>query len=122
RKRQAAHLHIGVLEQGSLKVGDRVAAHVDEARRRAIMRNHSATHLMHAALRKVLGDHVSQKGSLVNADYLRFDFSHGEAVKAEQIAEIEAIVNSQILANVPVQTELMDIDSARQSGAMALFG
>ncbi|MFN3712805.1 MAG: alanine--tRNA ligase [Alcanivoracaceae bacterium] len=122
RKRQAAHLHIGVLEQGSLKVGDRLAGHVDEARRRAIMRNHSATHLMHAALRQVLGDHVTQKGSLVNADYLRFDFSHGEAVKAEQIAEIESIVNRQILANAPVSTELMDIESARKVGAMALFG
>lgn len=122
RKRQQAHLHIGVLEQGSLKVGDRLAAHVDEQRRRAIMRNHSATHLMHAALRKVLGEHVSQKGSLVNAEYLRFDFSHGEAVKPQQIAEIEAIVNRQILANVPVSTDLMDIDSARKAGAMALFG
>jgi len=122
RKRQQAHLHIGVLEQGSLKVGDRLAAHVDEQRRLAIMRNHSATHLMHAALRKVLGEHVSQKGSLVNAEYLRFDFSHGEAVKPQQIAEIEAIVNRQILANVPVSTELMDIDSARKAGAMALFG
>jgi alanyl-tRNA synthetase len=122
RKRQAAHLHIGVLEQGTLKVGDRLNAHVDEARRRAIMRNHSATHLMHAALRQVLGEHVTQKGSLVNADYLRFDFSHGEAVKAEQIAEIEGIVNRQILANVPVTTDLMDIESARKAGAMALFG
>jgi alanyl-tRNA synthetase len=122
RKRQQAHLHIGVLEQGSLRVGDRLAAHVDEQRRRAIMRNHSATHLMHAALRKVLGEHVSQKGSLVNAEYLRFDFSHGEAVRPQQIAEIEAIVNRQILANVPVCTELMDIDSARKAGAMALFG
>ncbi len=122
RKRQQAHLHIGVLEQGSLKVGDRLAAHVDEQRRRAIMRNHSATHLMHAALREVLGEHVSQKGSLVNAEYLRFDFSHGEAVKPQQIAEIEAIVNRQILANVPVSTELMDIEAARKAGAMALFG
>src|SRR5690554_621045 len=122
RKRQQAHLHIGVLERGTIKVGDRLAAHVDEQRRQAIMRNHSATHLMHAALRQVLGEHVSQKGSLVNAEYLRFDFSHGAAVTAKQIAEIEAIVNRQILANEPVCTELMDIDSARKAGAMALFG
>ncbi|PKM21765.1 MAG: alanine--tRNA ligase, partial [Gammaproteobacteria bacterium HGW-Gammaproteobacteria-14] len=122
RKRQQAHLHIGVLEQGSVKVGDRLTADVDEQRRRAIMRNHSATHLMHAALRKVLGEHVSQKGSLVNAEYLRFDFSHGESVTPQQIAEIEAIVNRQILANEEVRTDLMDIESARKAGAMALFG
>ncbi|MDF1629653.1 MAG: alanine--tRNA ligase [Alcanivoracaceae bacterium] len=122
RKRQQAHLHIGVLEQGGIKLGDRLAAHVDEQRRHAIMRNHSATHLMHAALRQVLGEHVSQKGSLVNAEYLRFDFSHGAAVTAEQIAEIEMIVNRQILANAAVSTDLMDIDSARKAGAMALFG
>lgn len=122
RKRQQAHLHIGVLEQGSIKVGERLAAHVDEDRRRAIMRNHSATHLMHAALRQVLGEHVSQKGSLVNAEYLRFDFSHSAAVTAQEIAEIEAIVNRQILANAAVSTDLMDIDAARKAGAMALFG
>ncbi|MBA3979605.1 MAG: alanine--tRNA ligase [Alcanivorax sp.] len=122
RKRQAAHVHIGTLESGSLKVGDKVAARVDIKRRKAIMRNHSATHLMHAALRKVLGEHVTQKGSLVGPDYLRFDFSHGEAVTAAQIAEIEDIVNAHILANVPVSTELMDIDAARAAGAMALFG
>ena len=122
RKRNQAHVHMGVVEGGALQAGDTVKAHVDSARRRAIMRNHSATHLMHAALRQVLGEHVSQKGSLVNADYLRFDFSHGEAVSAAQIAEIEAIVNEQILANTPVQTRLMDIESARNAGAMALFG
>ncbi|WP_111656253.1 alanine--tRNA ligase [Isoalcanivorax indicus] len=122
RKRQAAHVHLGTLESGSLKVGDKVAARVNIQRRKAIMRNHSATHLMHAALRKVLGEHVTQKGSLVGPDYLRFDFSHGEAVTAAQIAEIEDIVNAHILANVPVSTELMDIDAARAAGAMALFG
>jgi alanyl-tRNA synthetase len=122
RKRQAAHLHLGTLAAGTLRVGDTVAAYVDTTRRQAIMRNHSATHLMHAALRTVLGDHVTQKGSLVNDQYLRFDFSHGESVSAAQIAEIEALVNSQILANTPVTTELMDIDAARAAGAMALFG
>ena len=122
RKRQQAHLHIGVLEQGTLKMGDHLQARVDSARRRAIMRNHSATHLLHAALRQVLGEHVMQKGSLVNADYLRFDFSHGEAIGAGQLAAIEALVNQQVLANVPVTTELMDMESARRAGAMALFG
>ena len=122
RKRQAAHLHQGSLASGSIKVGDSVSAYVDTRRRQAIMRNHSATHLMHAALRRVLGEHVTQKGSLVNDQYLRFDFSHGESVSAEQIAEIESLVNNQILANTPVTTELMDIDAARDAGAMALFG
>ncbi|AJD48647.1 phosphoserine aminotransferase, Methanosarcina type [Isoalcanivorax pacificus W11-5] len=122
RKRQQAYVHHGKLEQGSLSVGDTVAARVDTRRRRAVMRNHSATHLMHAALRQVLGEHVGQKGSLVGPDYLRFDFSHGESVSAEQIAEIEQLVNEQILANSPVTTELMDIDAARAAGAMALFG
>jgi alanyl-tRNA synthetase len=122
RKRQQAYVHHGKLENGSLSVGDTVAARVDTRRRRAVMRNHSATHLMHAALRQVLGEHVGQKGSLVGPDYLRFDFSHGESVSAEQIAEIERLVNEQILANSPVTTELMDIDAARAAGAMALFG
>ena len=122
RKRQQAYVHHGKLEKGSLSVGDTVAARVDTRRRQAVMRNHSATHLMHAALRQVLGEHVSQKGSLVGPDYLRFDFSHGESVSAEQIAEIERLVNEQILANSPVTTELMDIDAARAAGAMALFG
>ena len=122
RKRARAFVHIGVVEGGALNAGDKVSANVDSARRKAIMRNHSATHLMHAALRKVLGEHVTQKGSLVNADYLRFDFSHGEAVSAEQIAEIEALVNEQILANTPVTTQLMNIEQAKKAGAMALFG
>ncbi|EKF73033.1 alanyl-tRNA synthetase [Alcanivorax hongdengensis A-11-3] len=122
KKRQAAHVHLGKVESGSLKVGDKVAAYVDVERRRAIMRNHSATHLMHAALREVLGDHVQQKGSLVAADYLRFDFSHGEAVSEAQREQIETLVNRQILANSPVTTELMDIEAARDAGAMALFG
>lgn len=122
KKRQAAHVHMGTLEEGTLKVGDTVSAYVDVARRQAIMRNHSATHLMHAALREVLGEHVQQKGSLVAADYLRFDFSHGEAVSDAQREEIETIVNGQILANTAVTTDLMDIDAAREAGAMALFG
>ena len=122
KKRQAAHVHLGKVESGSLKVGDKVSAYVDVERRRAIMRNHSATHLMHAALREVLGEHVQQKGSLVAADYLRFDFSHGEAVSDAQREQIEILVNRQILANTPVTTELMDIDAAREAGAMALFG
>ena len=122
KKRQAAHVHLGKVESGSLKVGEKASAYVDVDRRRAIMRNHSATHLMHAALRDVLGDHVQQKGSLVASDYLRFDFSHGEAVSEAKREQIEILVNRQILANTPVTTELMDIDAAREAGAMALFG
>ena len=122
KKRQAAHVHLGKVESGSLTVGETVSAYVDVERRRAIMRNHSATHLMHAALRQVLGEHVQQKGSLVAADYLRFDFSHGEAVSEAQREQIEILVNRQILANTPVTTELMDIEAAREAGAMALFG
>ena len=122
RKRQAAHIHMGKMESGSIKVGDKIAAYVDVERRKAVMRNHSATHLMHAALREVLGEHVQQKGSLVAADYLRFDFSHGEAVTEAQREQIETIVNRQILANTAVSTDLMDIDAAREAGAMALFG
>ncbi|MDF1782293.1 MAG: alanine--tRNA ligase [Alcanivoracaceae bacterium] len=122
RKRAKAIVHMGVVEGGALSAGEKLAANVNVSRRKSIMRNHSATHLMHAALRDVLGEHVSQKGSLVNADYLRFDFSHGESVTAEQIEKIEAIVNEQILANTPVNTQLMDIESAKKAGAMALFG
>ncbi|MEQ3636532.1 alanine--tRNA ligase [Alcanivorax sp.] len=122
RKRQAAHVHVGKQVSGSLTIGGKVSACVDVDRRRAVMRNHSATHLMHAALRDVLGEHVQQKGSLVSADYLRFDFSHGESVSEAQREEIEILVNRQILANTAVTTELMDIESAREAGAMALFG
>ncbi|MBQ0753675.1 MAG: alanine--tRNA ligase [Gammaproteobacteria bacterium] len=122
RKRQQAFMHVGKLISGTVKVGDKAAAKVSAERRKAIMRNHSATHLMHAALRKVLGEHVGQKGSLVNAEYLRFDFSHNESVTAAQIAEIEMLVNRQILANTPVRTALMSVEEAKQGGAMALFG
>ncbi|MBM1144595.1 alanine--tRNA ligase [Alcanivorax sp. ZXX171] len=122
RKRGQAHIHIGTMREGALKVGDKVDAYVDLERRRAIMRHHSATHLLHAALRQVLGEHVQQKGSLVAPDYLRFDFSHGEALSAEQRDEIETLVNRQILANAAVTTELMDMDAAKKAGATALFG
>ncbi|SEQ03242.1 alanine--tRNA ligase [Basfia succiniciproducens] len=114
--------HIGQLESGSLSVGDTVSAQVDTERRLAVAANHSATHLLHAALRKVLGDHVAQKGSLVSESALRFDFIQPEAISKEQIIEIEAIVNRQIRENISVTTEVMDIEAAKQKGAMALFG
>ncbi len=117
-----AIVHYGAVEEGELRTGDTVDAIVDAERRQAIRLNHSATHLMHAALRKVLGDHVQQKGSLVAPDRLRFDFSHYEAVTPEQIAEIEALVNEEIRKNVAADTSLMSYDDAMQSGAMALFG
>ncbi|HBS7135984.1 TPA: alanine--tRNA ligase [Klebsiella pneumoniae] len=114
--------HIGKVASGSLKVGDAVQADVDEARRQRIRLNHSATHLMHAALRQVLGTHVAQKGSLVNDKALRFDFSHFEAMKPEDIRAVEDLVNAQIRRNLAIETNIMDIDAARASGAMALFG
>ncbi|STU39843.1 alanyl-tRNA synthetase [Klebsiella pneumoniae] len=114
--------HIGKVASGSLKVGDAVQADVDEARRQRIRLNHSATHLMHAALRQVLGTHVAQKGSLVNDKALRFDFSHFEAMKPEEIRAVEDLVNAQIRRNLAIETKIMDIDAARASGAMALFG
>lgn len=114
--------HIGKLAAGSLKVGDAVQADVDEARRARIRLNHSATHLMHAALRQVLGTHVSQKGSLVNDKVLRFDFSHNEAMKPEKIRAVEDLVNAQIRRNLPIETNIMDLEAAKAKGAMALFG
>ncbi|HAX3408669.1 TPA: alanine--tRNA ligase [Escherichia coli] len=114
--------HIGKLAAGSLKVGDAVQADVDEARRARIRLNHSATHLMHAALRQVLGTHVSQKGSLVNDKVLRFDFSHNEAMKPEEIRVVEDLVNAQIRRNLPIETNIMDLEAAKAKGAMALFG
>ncbi len=114
--------HIGKLAAGSLKVGDAVQADVDEARRARIRLNHSATHLMHAALRQVLGTHVSQKGSLVNDKVLRFDFSHNEAMKPEEIRAVEDPVNAQIRRNLPIETNIMDLEAAKAKGAMALFG
>ncbi|MFZ5722634.1 MAG: alanine--tRNA ligase [Pseudomonadota bacterium] len=121
-KKQGAFLHHGKVKLGVLKTGDTLTAKVDAARRDRIRANHSATHLMHAALRQVLGTHVVQKGSLVGPDYLRFDFAHGAAVTDAEKQQIEDIVNAQIRANAPVETELMAIDAARAKGAMALFG
>ncbi|WP_241645357.1 alanine--tRNA ligase [Rosenbergiella metrosideri] len=114
--------HLGRLTSGELQVGQQVNAQVDEARRAKIRLNHSATHLLHAALRQVLGDHVAQKGSLVNDKYLRFDFSHTEAMSEQQLRRVTEIVNQQIRLNLPVTTEIMDIEDAKQKGAMALFG
>ncbi|MFD2366210.1 alanine--tRNA ligase [Pseudoduganella sp. GCM10020061] len=114
--------HHGSLKTGTLKVGDMVGAKVDESRRARTIRNHSATHLMHKALREVLGGHVAQKGSLVDADKTRFDFSHNAPLTSEQIAQIEAIVNKEILENHATQAQLMSFDDAVKHGAMALFG
>ncbi|XLM21772.1 alanine--tRNA ligase, partial [Chromobacterium piscinae] len=114
--------HKGKLARGALKVGDSVTATIDLHQRLASARNHSATHLLHAALRHVLGSHVAQKGSLVNPERTRFDFAHGEAVTAEQIAELERVVNRVIAANVEVKAELMSMAAAQKSGAMMLFG
>lgn len=114
--------HIGKLSAGALKVGDAVQADVDEARRARIRLNHSATHLMHAALRQVLGTHVAQKGSLVSDKVLRFDFSHNEAMKPSEIRQVEDLVNAQIRRNLPIETNIMDLDAAKAKGAMALFG
>lgn len=114
--------HVGKLVSGVLKVGDSVEAKADEARRANIRLNHSATHLLHAALRQVLGTHVAQKGSLVNDKGLRFDFSHFEAMKPDEIHAVEDIVNAQIRRNLPVETNVMDLEAAKAKGAMALFG
>ncbi|EGQ9276574.1 TPA: alanine--tRNA ligase [Vibrio vulnificus] len=114
--------HHGVLVEGVLAKGDQVSAIVDAERRAAISLNHSATHLLHAALRQVLGEHVAQKGSLVRAENLRFDFSHLEAVTAAELKEVERLVNAQIRRNHVIETNIMDIESAKQKGAMALFG
>ncbi|EAR5802312.1 alanine--tRNA ligase [Salmonella enterica] len=114
--------HLGKLSAGALKVGDVVQADVDEARRARIRLNHSATHLMHAALRQVLGAHVAQKGSLVSDKVLRFDFSHNEAMKPSEIREVEDLVNAQIRRNLPIETHIMELEAAKAKGAMALFG
>ncbi|HEO9718900.1 TPA: alanine--tRNA ligase [Morganella morganii subsp. morganii] len=114
--------HAGRVDSGKLTVNHKITAKIDEERRNAIRLNHSATHLMHAALRQVLGEHVSQKGSLVNDKYLRFDFSHFEAMTPAQIREVEVLVNAEIRKNEPVVTELMDLEEAKAKGAMALFG
>lgn len=114
--------HHGILKTGTLKVGDTLKANVDLASRTNTMRNHSATHLMHKALREVLGEHVQQKGSLVDADKTRFDFVHNAPMTNEEIRRVEAIVNTEILANVATQARVMDIESAQKTGAMMLFG
>ncbi len=118
----AAIGHKGQVAEGTLTVGQKLTASVDSARRAAISLNHSATHLMHAALRNILGEHVAQKGSLVKADGLRFDFSNLEAVKPEQLRAVETMVNDQIRANHAIETNIMDIEAAKAKGAMALFG
>ena len=117
-----AHGHIGRVVSGRLSAGDTVTATIDRARREAIVLNHSATHLLHAALRTVLGDHVTQKGSLVAPDRLRFDFSHHQPVTADELEQIEALVNEQIRRNAEAETAVMDFDAAVAAGAMALFG
>ena len=121
-KEAKSHLHIGGLAEGVLSVGDKVFAHVDELARLATANNHSATHLLHEALRRVLGEHVQQKGSLVNPERLRFDFAHFEALTADEMTQVENMVNSQIRANSGVKTDVMAIEDARETGAQALFG
>ena len=115
-------LHVGVLENGVLKVGDSVETAIDIERRKAVRRAHSATHLLDAALKKVLGDHVHQAGSLVEPDRLRFDFTHFEAITPVQLAEIDRIVNDAILEGYQVVTEVLPIEEARKKGAVAVFG
>jgi alanyl-tRNA synthetase len=115
-------VHSGTVEQGTLKAGQALALEVDHARRSTIRQHHSATHLLHEALRQVLGDHVAQKGSLVAPDRLRFDFSHPKPMSAEEIGRVEDIANDIVLQNAPVTTRLMAVDDAIASGARALFG
>ncbi len=122
QKQGQAFIHIGQASTGSIKIGDELEAVIDADRRAATIRNHSATHLMHAALREILGEHVQQKGSLVNNERLRFDFSHFEAVKPEELQSIERMVNEQIRHNLKAAAEEMAIDEAKAKGAMALFG
>ena len=122
QKSSSAFLHSGYIKSGSLSLNDKVNCQVNQARRHAIALHHSATHLLHAALRKVLGEHVTQKGSLVDADKLRFDFSHFEAVSADELKQVNELVNQAIRSNVEVSTQLMNIEEAKTSGAMALFG
>src|SRR6185369_6138347 len=114
--------HHGTLKSGTLKVGDKVEAKVDVARRERTMRNHSVTHLMHKALREVLGPHVQQKGSLVDGDKTRFDFSHDKPISDEEIHRVEQLVTREILRNTPTRAQVMPIDEAKKSGAMMLFG
>ena len=122
KKQGQSHIHLGVLRTGTLKVGDVVRAVVDQKRRHDIARNHSATHLLHAALRKILGEHVLQKGSLVESNRLRFDFSHNDALDTNQIKEIQRLVNTKILDNDETQVQVMPLEKAKSSGAISLFG
>ena len=122
QKQGAAITHIGNVTEGVLAVGESANVYVDFERRQAIILNHSGTHLLHAALRQVLGEHVQQKGSLVDPERLRFDFAHYEPVTSEQLAKIEALVNAQIRSNAMAETRVMSMDAAVESGAMALFG
>jgi alanyl-tRNA synthetase len=121
-KRAAAYSHLGRVSDGKIRTGDVVRAQVDGERRRAVALNHTATHLLHAALRKTLGSHVQQRGSLVAPDRLRFDFSHFQPVTAAELTDIERLVNAQIRRNAPAETQLMGYESAVAAGAMALFG
>ena len=122
KQANGAFMHFGTVLQGTVTPAGSVEAQVDVTRRRATACNHSATHLLHAALRKILGEHVMQKGSLVDSERLRFDFSHNEGLTVDQLSAIETLVNEQIRANLPVETRVMDFDAAREVGAMALFG
>ena len=122
RKESDNHLHTGEVLNGAIKVGDTVQAVIDAGKRAATERNHSATHLLHEALRRVLGDHVQQKGSLNDSERLRFDFSHFEGMTADQLKQVERMVNEQVRANVEVTTQVTDMDTARDMGAAALFG
>src|SRR6202044_3569420 len=121
-KRRPAHSHLGRVSDGTIRVGDLLSAHVDGERRRAVALNHTATHLLHAALRQKLGTHVQQKGSLVAPDRLRFDFSHFQPLTPAELTTIERLVNAQIRRNEPAQTAVMEYEQAVASGAMALFG
>jgi alanyl-tRNA synthetase len=118
----ASFSHVGVLESGEIHIGDVIDAQIDQPRRRAIALNHSATHLLHAALRRILGKHVEQKGSLVAADRLRFDFSHNQALSSDELHRVEELVNSAIRDNAPAETRVMALDDAVAAGAMSLFG
>jgi alanyl-tRNA synthetase len=122
QKRGAAHAHLGELLEGTIRIGDTLEARVDARRRQSTVLNHTATHLLHAALRQVLGTHVQQKGSLVAPDRLRFDFAHYQPVTPDELREIERLVNAQIRANAPGEVRVMDYDAAVGEGAIALFG
>ena len=116
------YMHYGKVTEGVLKLGDTVTAAIDQDRRKAVMRAHSATHLLDKALRTVLGDHVHQAGSLVEADRLRFDFTHFSAMTAEELSQVNAIVNEAILAGYDIETKVMSLEDAKKTGAIALFG